>query len=481
MYLGNSPKTAVRLDYIFTATASQSTFTGLDDKGLKLFYDINNYDVFVNGVLLDKSDINTSNGVTLVLNDARNAGDIVTIRSYGFIDLLDSQVAIVIKDNFTGNGSTTTFTLSGTPVSPNNIFVQVNGVIQKVSEYSIVGSTLTFATAPSNGSDIETRIFASRGLVAETVPSDGTVTPAKLDRAYLPLTGGTLTAGADIVLQNGVSPSLGLYEIKRANGVRAATVYYDEATEEAAFAAYTSAGNQTTAIKLNSTTSGAATLNGNQILTSAGGSLAAGADFSFRSTTTNTGQINWIRDADSTVAASAGYNVNIEDFVVQTKDLTGTTNINTLTISGGTAGEMLLNSSQIQTAANFATAAEIKAGTAGKIITSDASISSMAWFDNGTQPTTVTINHNNGVNQKVTLSGNATIAAPTNVKVGLPVNLRITQDATGSRVPAWNAAFDFGDYGTPVLSTVANSEDLLTFVSITTGKLAFVGIRKRVD
>jgi hypothetical protein len=66
---------------------------------------------------------------------------------------------------------------------------------------------------------------------------------------------------------------------------------------------------------------------------------------------------------------------------------------------------------------------------------------------------------------KVTLAGNRTLAAPTNLVDGGTYILRVKQDATGSRTLAYNAVFKWPGGTAPVLSTAANSVDVLTFVS----------------
>lgn len=78
-----------------------------------------------------------------------------------------------------------------------------------------------------------------------------------------------------------------------------------------------------------------------------------------------------------------------------------------------------------------------------------------------------TINWDLSQNQvaKVTLAGNRTLAAPTNLVDGATYILTITQDATGSRTLSWNAAYEFPGGTDPVLSTAANSVDIVTFVS----------------
>jgi hypothetical protein len=60
----------------------------------------------------------------------------------------------VVKDQFTGNNSTTAFTLSVTPTAANNLNIFISGVYQNskdssgTANYTVSGTTLTFATAP---------------------------------------------------------------------------------------------------------------------------------------------------------------------------------------------------------------------------------------------------------------------------------------------------------------------------------------------
>lgn len=78
-----------------------------------------------------------------------------------------------------------------------------------------------------------------------------------------------------------------------------------------------------------------------------------------------------------------------------------------------------------------------------------------------------TINWNVATNQvaKVTLGGNRTMAAPTNLKAGGTYILRVIQDATGSRTITWNAVFKWPGGTAPTLTTTANAIDIITFVS----------------
>jgi hypothetical protein len=66
---------------------------------------------------------------------------------------------------------------------------------------------------------------------------------------------------------------------------------------------------------------------------------------------------------------------------------------------------------------------------------------------------------------QVTLGGNRTFAAPTNLVNGGFYSLLIIQDGTGSRTISWNAVFDFTGGTAPTLSTAAGAKDIITWRS----------------
>lgn len=79
---------------------------------------------------------------------------------------------------------------------------------------------------------------------------------------------------------------------------------------------------------------------------------------------------------------------------------------------------------------------------------------------------------------KVTLGGNRTMGAPTNLQAGFTYILEVIQDATGSRTLAWNSVFTWPGGTAPDLSTDADACDLFTFVydgtnMLSVGSLAF--------
>jgi hypothetical protein len=94
---------------------------------------------------------------------------------------------------FTGDGSTTTFTLSVTPTNVNYTLVSVQGVAQPRTAYSLSGSSLTFSSAPYNTAVIEVTTLGgsvtSSGITVVSSPahnnSTGTVGQIAYDSSYL--------------------------------------------------------------------------------------------------------------------------------------------------------------------------------------------------------------------------------------------------------------------------------------------------------
>jgi hypothetical protein len=86
--------------------------------------------------------------------DSRNPTNIVWSTT-GLISASTSIYATAYADTFTGNGSTTNWTLSADPVTVNNLDVSINGVTQTpVTDYSISNTTFITTTAAPLGSII---------------------------------------------------------------------------------------------------------------------------------------------------------------------------------------------------------------------------------------------------------------------------------------------------------------------------------------
>lgn len=118
-----------------------------------------NTQVYIDGVYQSKLNYSTS-GTTLTFSTAPPTGsnniEVVHISS-----VTVDNASTLNKNSFTGDGSTTAFTLSAEPASEDFTFVFVQGVYQEKSTYSLSGTTLTFGLAPDNGYTIEVMHISS--------------------------------------------------------------------------------------------------------------------------------------------------------------------------------------------------------------------------------------------------------------------------------------------------------------------------------
>jgi len=132
----------------------------------------NNLLVFVDGVF-QAQDTYSVSGTTLTFSTAPANGRVITV--YHILSSISGSNMIV--DSMTGDGSDVTLTLSVAPVSANNVQVYIDGVYQSKSNYSISGTTLTFTTAPPNGTAVEAITHTQTSI---NTPANGSVAPASI-------------------------------------------------------------------------------------------------------------------------------------------------------------------------------------------------------------------------------------------------------------------------------------------------------------
>jgi hypothetical protein len=134
--------------------------------------------------------------------------------------------AAFLTDTFSGNGSTTAFTMSIAPATTSSVLVSITGVLQSPDTYSVSGTTLTFSAAPPSGTNnisarylgipasgvtttayrTVTNTTATAGQTSFTIPSY-TVGYVDVYRngVYLPTSDYTATTGTTVVLNNGAT------------------------------------------------------------------------------------------------------------------------------------------------------------------------------------------------------------------------------------------------------------------------------------
>ena len=142
--------------------------------------------VFIDGVY-QAHDAYSVSGTTLTMADAPVSGRVLTVHSVSAAVQGDG----LNVDNFSGDGSDTTFTLSLDPTHENNTQVYIDGVYQFKNTYSVSGTTLTFSTAPPNGSAIEvmthsqTTVNSAASLNATAISNLSEVSIASADHLMI--------------------------------------------------------------------------------------------------------------------------------------------------------------------------------------------------------------------------------------------------------------------------------------------------------
>jgi len=193
--------------------------------------------------------------------------------------------------------------------------------------------------------------------------------------------------------------------------------------------------------------------------------LVVNTAFSANSTVVNLGNVT-ITPTNITIGNSS-VNVSINSTSVSTNSAitVGVASINTTALVAGAnvyldTSKLNLGNSTVYVIANSSVVSMSNGMFTGTISSAQANVLSQTLAD-GT-----TINWDTSVGQiaYVTLGGNRTMAAPSNLKVGTYI-LHVNQDATGSRTLTWNSVFKWTAGVSPVLSTGANKKDIFTFMS----------------
>jgi len=181
--------------------------------------------VFVSGVYQSKLTYQTTGNVVSFTTAPPNGANIEIVHVKAL------ALSGFNKNNFVGTGSQTAFTLNTTVNEENMTFVFLEGIYQDKSTYGISGSTLTFATAPQSGYNVEVMVLgaisaSTNALYTDTFTGDGTetdytlgITPVDLNAIEVYLNGlyqnvATLTLAANVVTFATAPPSGVIIEIR---------------------------------------------------------------------------------------------------------------------------------------------------------------------------------------------------------------------------------------------------------------------------
>jgi hypothetical protein len=126
------------------------------------------------------SEAPTAASVIYVVHEGNATYNLVpTAASVGPSQLADNLRNFTV-DTFTGDGTTTAFTLSDTPSSANSLLVMVDGIVQtRTTNYTLSSAVVTFTDAPDSSAAI-TIIHLGFSTISRTGLVDGSVTTAKI-------------------------------------------------------------------------------------------------------------------------------------------------------------------------------------------------------------------------------------------------------------------------------------------------------------
>ena len=311
-------------------------------------------------------------------------------------------------DTFSGNGSQQAFTLSRAPAGTASIAVFIGSAYQPPVGYSLNGVTLTFASAPTAGTNNITVLFLGNGSISQ-VPSDGSV---------------------------------------RINSLASDTYTYINA----AFAQANTAGNEAVSIYANAA-----------FATANSGSSYANSAFS----TANTAFF----EADSAASyANSAFIVANNSLGIDTTQNTNITNAGTYANAAfASANTKATTSSPTFTGTvTIANSVSTVANVTNQLAVFGFAYQNIATL---VDATTITANLAQTNNFVVTLGGNRTLANATNITAGQSGFIVVRQDGTGSRTLSFGTGWRFPSATAPTLTTTASAVDLIVYTARDSGNL----------
>lgn len=138
----------------FTGDGSATAFTLTETPP-----NVNTILVIVDGIVQKATTNYTLSGTTLTFTSAPDASAEIEVKHLGIRGIVRRGPDWLL-DNFTGDGSTTTFTLTTSGVNTNSAWIFYNGVMLKpTTDYTVNSSTgvITFTFAPTSGMEIMVR------------------------------------------------------------------------------------------------------------------------------------------------------------------------------------------------------------------------------------------------------------------------------------------------------------------------------------
>ena len=385
--------------------------------------------VFLDGVFQNQAAYSVS-GSTLTMADAPIAGRTLTVHTISATVAGDGLTV----DNFSGDGSDTTFTLSINPSHENNTQVYIDGVYQFKNTYAVSGTTLTFSSAPPNGSSIEVMIHSQTAI--NTFPATGIsglteVTAVGADHVMI-------FDATDSALKKAlVSDLLDNVTLSNEQVQDILGGMFSSNTETGITATYQDSDG-TIDLEIGTGSIVTAMIANNAILTQHIDDNQVTADQIADATVTTT-QI-----AANTIATG-----NIADNAIDSTKIASNSILTRHIDDDQVTGDQLADALSVVTSV---TTPLVVASTSARItqVALTSSSNAVAWDSVA------------AANAFHLTTENTTFSAPSNAVEGAVISVEIAQGGT-ARTIAWNTVFEFAASTAPTVTATANKTDIFTF------------------
>ena len=171
-------KGATRSEFVYTATATQTTFSGNDDNSNSLAYTVGQIDVFMNGARLAPADFTATNGTSVVLDSGAAASDIIQINAFGTFSVAD-VIVDRLEFDYTATAGQTTFTGSDNDTqtmayTAGRIDVYLNGSRLNVTDDYVAtnGTSVVLEAGAQAGDSLVVVSHGTVNLAANIVAAD---------------------------------------------------------------------------------------------------------------------------------------------------------------------------------------------------------------------------------------------------------------------------------------------------------------------
>ena len=163
--------------YKYTATASQTTFSGADDSGNTLAYDSGYADIYLNGIkLVNGSDFTATSGTSIVLTSGASANDILEVIAYGTFTLANFSITDANDVPALGSaGQALVVNSGGTALEFSTIQAsEITTEGNVFSNYNTISSNVTTTTSSTQNAFLKGTISVT-GSAIWTIAGNGTL------------------------------------------------------------------------------------------------------------------------------------------------------------------------------------------------------------------------------------------------------------------------------------------------------------------